>query len=211
MSEAFCPPDDRAASAAPWDDMADYEIPRFSKREIVAAGRALAGTITTADSAALEVFRIAHNWRSAHVYPMRRLRMELTRTARKVHGGAITAARLKRMSSIRRKMRTTNLTLYQLQDIGGCRVVFESTAEVERLLALYRAGASRHTVNREWDYITNPKPDGYRSIHLVFKFNGEDREAVYNRQTIEMQIRTKLQHSWATAVEVTLPLGINPG
>src|SRR5207244_3731508 len=47
-----------------------------------------------------------------------------------------------------------------------------------------------------------PKPDGYRSTHLVFRFCSESPErAIYNGQRIEIQIRSKLQHLWATAVE----------
>lgn len=46
------------------------------------------------------------------------------------------------------------------------------------------------------NYISNPKPDGYRSIHLVYRTN--KRPEVQ----IELQLRTHLQHIWATAVEV---------
>jgi hypothetical protein len=40
-----------------------------------------------------------------------------------------------------------------------------------------------------------------RSYHLVLKFTGREDEEIYNRQRIEVQLRTKLQHVWATAVE----------
>lgn len=43
-----------------------------------------------------------------------------------------------------------------------------------------------------------PKESGYRSIHLVYKYHSED---TYDGMNIELQIRTKLQHSWAMAVE----------
>ena len=46
-----------------------------------------------------------------------------------------------------------------------------------------------------------PKPDGYRSHHMVFKFRGTGPEEVYDGRRVEIQIRTALQHSWATAVE----------
>lgn len=45
-----------------------------------------------------------------------------------------------------------------------------------------------------------PKSDGYRSIHLVFRYQN-DRAPEYNGLFVELQIRTRLQHTWATAVE----------
>jgi hypothetical protein len=52
------------------------------------------------------------------------------------------------------------------------------------------------------DYIEHPKPDGYRSVHLVFRFNSpSEHRNCYQGQRIEIQIRSWLQHLWATAVE----------
>jgi len=50
------------------------------------------------------------------------------------------------------------------------------------------------------DYIASPKSDGYRSKHLVFRYRNPKSPA-YDGLHIELQIRTRLQHSWATAVE----------
>jgi hypothetical protein len=36
---------------------------------------------------------------------------------------------------------------------------------------------------------------------MVYKFRGSGEEAVYNGRRVEVQVRTQLQHSWATAVE----------
>ena len=46
------------------------------------------------------------------------------------------------------------------------------------------------------DYISTPKPDGYRSIHLVYQLKKEP--SIF----VEIQMRSYLQHIWATAVEV---------
>ena len=51
------------------------------------------------------------------------------------------------------------------------------------------------------DYIERPKEDGYRSIHLIFKYHGRGDKAVYDGLRIEVQLRTQIQHAWATAVE----------
>lgn len=57
-------------------------------------------------------------------------------------------------------------------------------------------------LQREDDYIASPKISGYRGVHLVFRYqtNKEDKTG-YNGLRIEMQLRTQLQHTWATAVE----------
>jgi len=62
---------------------------------------------------------------------------------------------------------------------------------------------SRHELRRCKDYIARPRDSGYRGIHLVYKFRTthEDR-SVHNGQRIEIQIRTQLQHVWATADEI---------
>jgi hypothetical protein len=57
-------------------------------------------------------------------------------------------------------------------------------------------------MDRTISITSKPKPDGYRSVHLVFRFKSPSAErAIYNGQRIEIQIRSKLQHLWATAVE----------
>ncbi|MFW2058189.1 (p)ppGpp synthetase, partial [Acinetobacter haemolyticus] len=50
------------------------------------------------------------------------------------------------------------------------------------------------------DYIESPKNDGDRSIHQVFTYKSRDHSGLDGLK-IELQIRTALQHSWATAVE----------
>ena len=55
---------------------------------------------------------------------------------------------------------------------------------------------------RKYDYIANPKQDGYRGVHLVYEYRSEyENRAQYSGQRIEVQIRSKPQHVWATAVE----------
>lgn len=83
-----------------------------------------------------------------------------------------------------------------MQDIGGLRAVFDSLPEVLKLLEEYRASKSKHTLFSIDNYIDKPKADGYRGIHLVYKLKKEP--GVF----IEIQIRSRLQHIWATGVEV---------
>lgn len=181
-------------------DMADYVTPDYSRSQIEAAGKLLKGTLTDVNEA-VETFRIAHNWRDAHLFPMRRVRNELGREARRAGVAAITVARIKRMKSIRKKLRETPLTLYQLQDIGGARAIVGNIADLRRLVAFYQNERSTHGIIKHWPYIDAPKIGGYRSHHVSLKFHGDGREEIYNRQRIEVQLRTRIQHIWGTAVE----------
>ena len=186
-------------------DMQYPEVPRYSKKDVVRAGKVLRQTLRDGeyDDYGLsldEAFRIAHNWRDAHSYPMWRVRLELAAKSRRIDPGYVAASRLKRMDAIRRKLRRP-FTLYQLQDIAGCRVILREIEHVNELAGRYLNGYCIHHVNSEDDYLSSPKPDGYRGQHIILKFNGVHERAVFNRQTIELQIRTRLQHAWATAVE----------
>lgn len=64
----------------------------------------------------------------------------------------------------------------------------------------YRDNSLKHELTNSKDYIHEPKSDGYRGVHLVFRYRNPSAEA-YNGLCLELQIRTKLQHAWATAVE----------
>lgn len=59
----------------------------------------------------------------------------------------------------------------------------------------------KHKKVGEKDYIIYPKKDGYRSIHLIYKYNSDKGKKEYNGLLVEVQIRSKLQHLWATAIE----------
>ena len=146
----------------PLDDLAGYAVERFTKRQIVRAGKLIAGSHSEANEELVAAFSTAHAWRAAHIYPMRLVRAELARFSRKLDADAITAGRLKRMSSIRRKLKA-NRTLYQIQDISGCRAIMGSMDEVRALQRLYDGGRTRHAevIDRD-DYIESPKPEARR-------------------------------------------------
>lgn len=112
------------------------------------------------------------------------------------------ASRPKRMASIRRKLRESTTNLDTMNDIGGCRAIMPDIKSVRSLLASMRDNFPHGIHPREFDYIDEPKPDGYRSHHIVFQYRprAADTEAFEGRR-IELQVRTILQHSWATAVE----------
>jgi len=50
------------------------------------------------------------------------------------------------------------------------------------------------------DYIQTPKRSGYRGYHLIYQYKSDKKET-WNGLKVEMQLRSALQHAWATAVE----------
>ena len=102
--------------------------------------------------------------------------------------------------------REQKMALSQMHDLGGCRAIMSCVDAVDRLASMYR-GLEPDLFQSEgalkiYDYIRHPKPDGYRGIHIVGRYSArsESYEA-WNGQRIEIQIRSRLQHAFATAVE----------
>ncbi|MDB5141572.1 MAG: hypothetical protein JWQ66_285 [Mucilaginibacter sp.] len=94
------------------------------------------------------------------------------------------------------------MKMSQIQDIGGCRAIMKDVSEVDQIVDTYKHDSRgiKHKIAKEQDYILNPKPSGYRGIHLIYKYRS-DKVQVYDDMRIEIQIRTLMQHAWATAVE----------
>ena len=77
-----------------------------------------------------------------------------------------------------------------------------SVDDARRVALSYEDRPSRHRVVHTDDYLSNPRASGYRGIHLVSRFElDEEEEAVYAGMRIEIQLRSRLQHAWAAAVE----------
>jgi putative GTP pyrophosphokinase len=166
-----------------------------------------AGKILKMNPKNLEALDILSSFRSAHAYPLNSIQDNLRKQARKVEkdtDSVIISQRLKRMPSILSKIeREPSMELTRMQDIGGCRAIFATTQEVEACKnALIKSKMQHNPPERMYDYIENPKNSGYRGIHIVYKFVSESPQfSQYNDMLIEVQLRTRLQHNWATAVE----------
>jgi putative GTP pyrophosphokinase len=113
----------------------------------------------------------------------------------------LVAQRVKHPSSILAKAKRKGIPLSQLEeqleDIAGIRIIcrfFEDIAEVVRLIKL-REGMDL-TVKTERDYLTNAKPSGYRSYHMIIIYPvmcALGRKNV----TCEIQIRTMAMNYWS--------------
>ncbi len=170
-----------------------------------------AGDILISDTATEEeknkAFDMLNNWRAIHSYPMHVFKVGLKRNALLVDKSALTAQRLKRVPSIVNKLkrpyggRPPTMKLSQMQDIAGCRAVLATVPQVKKLCQDYIKGNLKHPRAGVKDYISRPKEDGYRSIHIVYKFFSDKGKKIYNNLLVELQFRSKLQHYWATAIE----------
>ncbi|MEG2266594.1 MAG: RelA/SpoT family protein, partial [Acinetobacter sp.] len=95
--------------------------------------------------------------------------------------------RVKHIYSIYRKMKSKNLSFDQLYDIRALRVLVKSVPECYHTLGIVHQ-IWRHIPHQFDDYITNPKANGYRSLHTA---------VIAENKSLEVQIRTHAMHDEA--------------
>jgi hypothetical protein len=185
-----------------WLAMA-WATPGYSKSRVNDAAREYMDPDTSPEDREIAL-AVINNWRSSHAFPLNTLQMNLRGKARQVDSDAIIAQRIKRLSSIELKLQLhPTMNLARVQDIGGCRAIVRTVAQVEELGRLYQSSNVKHSLARFDDYLHDapgPKDSGYRGVHFVFKYFS-DKRTTYNGLQIEIQLRTRVQHAWATAVE----------
>ncbi|NEX45940.1 RelA/SpoT family protein [Pseudotabrizicola algicola] len=131
----------------------------------------------------------------------------------KVEIEATVYGRAKKPYSIWRKMQEKDLAFSRLSDIYGFRIICASVAECYTILGVIHQ-RWRSVPGRFKDYISQPKSNGYRSIHTTV--SGRDGKRV------EVQIRTREMHEVAEAgvaahwsyregVRAQNPFAIDPG
>lgn len=148
------------------------------------------------------VLDVISYWRSEHDEPLKVSFLTLQDVVARIDRRAIFGKRLKRVASISSKLRRfPEMDLKNMQDIGGCRAILTNQKKLQqasRALKLLPEFQWPNPKFRLKDYIANPKPDGYRSIHIVGNFSAIPGET----RRIEVQLRTYIQHYWATALEI---------
>lgn len=176
----------------------NWDVPKYSKKEIERAGQVIIKSNASTEEMA-KAIAVLNNWRSAHAYPLQVIASNLRRNNK----NAIVAQRLKRLESITGKLRRfPSMSLYRMQDLGGCRVIVKSINQVYEAVNKYKNSTIPHILQKEYDYIYHPKSSGYRSYHAVYKFQSDNKPEYNKNMLIEIQFRTQLQHIWATAVEI---------
>jgi ppGpp synthetase/RelA/SpoT-type nucleotidyltranferase len=193
----------------------EWAVPKFKRDEVNRAAKYFIKNKLHTDDPAIfgEAFfedydnymkslEIINNWRSSHAFPLNTFQSTLRKKARSIDPQSIVAQRTKRLSSIFAKLdRFPSMKLSQMQDIGGCRAVMSSVDQVNLLYNTYRKSNLKHKIISVDNYIAIPKPSGYRGIHIIYQYYSDKKVKSYNDLKIEMQLRSSLQHAWATAVE----------
>lgn len=178
--------------------------PEYSREKVNAAGNVLMGRPTRTQMGFEEALNIINNWRASHNFPLNTFQTRLRKLSKGIDSDSIVAQRIKRLASISHKLdRFQEMKVTQIQDIGGCRTILSTIDHVDQLVDIYLHKGSRgvkHDLSKKDDYVLNPKDSGYRGVHLIYKYQS-DKSKLYSDLKIEIQIRTFLQHAWATAVE----------
>lgn len=107
--------------------------------------------------------------------------------------------RIKSVDSLKCKLQRKNLptdvnsALENIKDIVGFRVVCTFLGEIFKIVDEIKNN-DEIEVLQDKDYINRPKPNGYRSYHLILKF----RDGVGSQIPFELQLRTISMDSWAS-------------
>lgn len=174
-----------------------YAKPEYSRSQIDRSGKLLAERTGLNN----EARTVINNWRSSHAFPLNTFQTNMRAKTKAVDRTGFVAQRIKRLPAIQHKLeRFPHMRLSRMQDVGGCRAVVGSVQQVRDLRQLLKESRAKHRLADEYDYIEAPKEDGYRSHHVVYQYHS-DRKETYEGLRIEIQLRTQLQHAWATAVE----------
>lgn len=180
-----------------------WETLKYSKARVDAAGKMLARSKVEPDDLDLALDVLA-NWRAAHSFALNTVQTGLRKRAGQCCDEPLIAQRLKRAHSIVAKLnRFPEMKLSRMQDLGGCRAVVDGIGQVEKLKKAYEKQRTTVIVLTKppTDYIAHPKDSGYRGVHLIVRFDGSGKSHDHAGRLVEIQLRTKLQHAWATAVE----------
>jgi putative GTP pyrophosphokinase len=137
---------------------------------------------------------LVEGWRELHAAPLRATSANLRHYVRpysaKASGNVSVTQRLKKFSTILDKLdRHPKMQLSRMEDVGGVRAILPSQDAADEIARRLR---KNWTVHRYRDYVRDPKPSGYRALHLIVVKKGIK---------IELQLRTGLQDLWANQVE----------
>lgn len=108
-------------------------------------------------------------------------------------------SRIKEPKSAEKKLRrkgadiNPETALTQLHDVAGIRIVCSFADDVYQVVRWFEQREEYKILERK-DYYAVPKPNGYRSYHLILKICSGPGEGV----TAEIQIRTIATDFWAS-------------
>lgn len=198
--------------------MSTYPKPPNSKREVNRAGKAIAAGVGTESDQ-----QIVEQWRASHGYVINTFQIFFRRRVEKINFNIEFAQRLKRRSTVIDKItrvhpdgRPLMSDVTSMQDFAGCRLIFETLEELTRFRDYVHSSKSmEHVIHKikhdpsKYDYIHHPKSSGYRGVHDVYAHyprahrRGSKESEPWHGLLVEVQYRTRVQHAWATALEIS--------
>ena len=108
--------------------------------------------------------------------------------------------RVKTISSILEKAQKKNIDIEHMEtaieDIAGIRIICQFVDDIYKVVELIKNRSDMRVV-LEKDYITNKKESGYRSYHLIVRYQVETLSGPKEIHA-EIQIRTLAMNFWAT-------------
>lgn len=180
-----------------------YMKEKYSGKDVIRAGEVLLNGYEESGAVKFyEAMDILSYWRFRHEAPLEAGLSLLKSEAIKIDRSVIFAKRLKRYPSILSKLeRFPKMKLKNMQDIGGCRGIVSNQKKLDQIVRELRNKTEFKNSNGDFrfkDYIKKPKDDGYRGYHLIGSF----KDQFGKNKLIELQLRTRIQHDWATALEI---------
>jgi putative GTP pyrophosphokinase len=176
--------------------LSQSQINRAGKRLAKLRQMLIAGETRLRDLSAEEeeryvkAIRCVEAFRSQHAYPLRMTNANLRHYVRDYGSNANVTQRLKKFPTILDKLsRYPAMPLAKMEDIAGVRAVLPDQDAVDTVGRKLR---KNWTVHRSRDYVRDPKPSGYRAVHII---------AIKKNVFVEIQLRTVAQDIWANQVE----------
>ena len=114
------------------------------------------------------------------------------------------SGRVKKISSILEKAQRKGVSFEdiesKIEDIAGIRIICQFVEDIDTVVDIIRKREDLE-IKQEKDYITNSKPSGYRSYHIIVYYtvqtiNGPKKlEAEIQKRTLAMNFWSTIEHS----------------
>ncbi|NME72614.1 nucleotidyltransferase family protein [Flammeovirga aprica] len=167
----------------------------ISKSKVKKTGRKIRKELKESNTISKDNLECLQHYRLQHIPALKICFDYLVRKGKNEEKGSLVVFRLKRIDTIKRKIiRFPNMDLSTMQDIAGCRIILNQEKSIYRIVKEFE-GNKDFSILKSNDYIKEPSETGYSSYHLIVKHHSCD-------SPVEIQLRTRTQHYWATFVEL---------
>lgn len=170
---------------------------KFTKTQIRKIGEKFQDHLIDGDTQ--EFNDCINEWRRAHQSPLETVYDYIVELSNEIDN-SICSSRLKRVSSIKEKLlrKNSNTHLQTMGDIAGCRLIVDNFKEIDYCLRKITEKFDVLNVNYHTEGL---QTSGYTGVHVICKFDKTDK-LLFNGLKVEIQLRIKHQHTWATTVEI---------